>query len=236
MDRVTRLIRGLAGRPPFNRLYRSAIRLRFRLLQRARQGRPVLEQVAGYPLIVPPQVLNPRLFYSGDFLGRVLDNGLAPAGARVLDLGTGSGVVAVACARLGATVIATDINPHAVRAARINALLNEVEAAVDVRAGDLFEPVAGEQFDLVIFNPPYFSGEPRSPLEQALVSPDIIARFGAGLAAYLTPGGSALLLLSSLAAEEPILRRLYEQGWAASRAAVEELPLERLTLYRLVRR
>jgi HemK-related putative methylase len=233
---VNRLLRSLAGRPPFSRFYRSAIRLRFRLLQQVRKDRPVLEQVAGFPLVVLPQVLNPRLFYSGEFLGRVLDNGLVPVGPRVLDLGTGSGIVAVACARLGARVVATDINPLAVRAARINALLNHVETAVDVREGDLFSPVADELFDLVIFNPPYFSGRPQTLFEQALYSPDIIERFGAGLADHLTPQGWGLLLLSSLADEEHILRRLYEQGWAASQEVVEELPLERLALYRLARR
>jgi release factor glutamine methyltransferase len=236
MSIMSRLFLGLAGKPPFNKVYRSAIQLRYRLLQRVQKGQPVLEQVAGFPLIVLPQVLNPRLFYSGKFLAQALDRRLVPEGGRVLDLGTGSGIVALACARLGARVVATDISPLAVRSARINALLNQVEAAIDIRQGDLFDPVSAEQFDLVIFNPPYFSGEPQSLFEQALYSSDIIERFGDGLAAHLTPGGYGLLLLSSLAEEERILRSLQQQGWTAQQEVVNQLPLERLALYRLVRR
>jgi release factor glutamine methyltransferase len=112
-------------------------------------------------------------------------------------MGTGSGVGAVAAARLGAGVVAVDINPHAVRCARINALLNHVEDRVEVRQGDLFAAVAGERFDLVLFNPPYFRGTPRHILDAAWRSEDVAERFAAALPRHLTPGGRALLLLST---------------------------------------
>ncbi|MDX1664074.1 MAG: HemK2/MTQ2 family protein methyltransferase [Candidatus Promineifilaceae bacterium] len=219
------------------RLHLTATRLRFHLFQRRRARRPILEQVAGYPIVVPPQVFNPRWFYSGDFLARTLNAGMitpVKEGQRVLDMGTGSGVVAVVAASLGARVVAVDVNPHAVRAARLNALLNDVEPSVDVREGDLFEPVVGEQFDLVVFNPPYLSGAPQTPFEQALYNTGVVERFSAGLATYLTPGGSGLVLLSTLADEASFLRCFAADGFSRSSVAEERLLAETLTLYRLI--
>jgi release factor glutamine methyltransferase len=163
---------------------------------RRRLRRTVLERVDGVPLVVLPEVLNPRVFRTGAWLARAIPP--APgAGCRALDMGTGSGIGAVFAARRGYRVTAVDINPHAVRCARANALLNGVEAQVEVREGDLFAPVAGERFDLVLFNPPFFPGPPRDPLDAAWRSQDVIERFSAGLPGALAPGGRALLLLSS---------------------------------------
>jgi SAM-dependent methyltransferase len=74
--------------------------------------------------------------------------------ARALDMGTGSGVQALLLSRHADEVMATDLNPRALAFAAFNAALNGV-TTIDLRAGSLFEPVAGEQFDLVVSNPPY---------------------------------------------------------------------------------
>ena len=73
--------------------------------------------------------------------------------ARALDLGTGCGVQALHLAGHAGTVVATDVNPRALWTTRFNAALNGV--VVDVRDGSLFEPVAGERFDLIATNPPF---------------------------------------------------------------------------------
>ncbi len=74
-------------------------------------------------------------------------------GDEVLDLGTGSGILAVAAARLGARrVVALDTDPQAVKAARENAVANGVGDVVEVREGTLPEGVAGERFDLIVAN------------------------------------------------------------------------------------
>jgi methylase of polypeptide subunit release factors len=67
-----------------------------------------------------------------------------------------------------------------------------VEQQVDVRQGDLFAPVAGETFDLVLFNPPYYAGEPRDALTTPFAA-RACRRFAASRAA-LAPGGAALLV------------------------------------------
>ena len=74
-------------------------------------------------------------------------------GLRVLDLGTGSGVLAILASKLGAgNVVATDVSDRAIKIAKRNAEINGVE--IDFRVGDLFNPVRGELFDLIICNPP----------------------------------------------------------------------------------
>lgn len=74
--------------------------------------------------------------------------------ARVLDVGTGSGYLALRAARHAGTVVATDVSERALAFAHFNAALNGI-ANVETRAGSFFEPVAGEEFDLVVCNPPY---------------------------------------------------------------------------------
>jgi hypothetical protein len=73
---------------------------------------------------------------------------------RTLDLGTGCGVLAVLASRHSEHVWATDKNPRAVAFAQFNAALNGI-TNVECVTGDLFEPVTGRRFDLVICNPPY---------------------------------------------------------------------------------
>ncbi|WP_392507996.1 methyltransferase [Naumannella halotolerans] len=75
-----------------------------------------------------------------------------------LDLGTGCGVQSVHLADHADRVIATDLNPRALQLAAWTAALNDTE--IDLRAGDLYAPVAGEWFDLIVSNPPYVMSPP----------------------------------------------------------------------------
>jgi len=156
-----------------------------------------LERVAGMPILVIPTVANPKLLRTGAFLAAQLDGAVLNADTRVLDMGAGSGVCALAAARVAHRVVGVDINPVAVRCAGINALLNRLEARVEFRHGDLFTPVAGERFDLVLFNPPFLIGAPRDARDAAWRGVDVARRFATELRAHLTETGSALLLLSS---------------------------------------
>lgn len=156
-----------------------------------------LERVEGMPVVVMPSVANPKLLRTGAFFASCLTARTVRPGSRVLDLGTGSGVCALFAAKHGAEVVGVDINLDAVRCAHANAVLNSLEHRIDFRHGDLFTPVAGERFDLVLFNPPFLRGTPHSPREAAWYADDIASRFAARLGDHLLPGGSALLLLSS---------------------------------------
>lgn len=222
---------------PHSRPIRAGWRLfrqwRYRLFQRHRYDRLVLEQVAGLPLLVLPAVFNPKLLHSGEFLARSLTEGLVPSGGSVLDLGTGTGIGALVAARWAGRVVAVDINPAAVRCARVNALLQQREGRVEVREGDLFAPVADERFDLVLFNPPYYRGAPRDALDRAWRSPDVVERFAAELAGHLTPGGSALLVLSTVGETPAFLAAFRRHDLAVTGEATRDLGNESLLLLRL---
>ena len=212
--------------------YKVFLRLRFHLFQRHRYNRLALEWVGGVPLVVLPGVFNPALFFSSEFFVQSFAEKI-PAGATVLDLGTGSGVGAVVAARWAARVVAVDVNPAAVRCARLNAILNGVDNRVEVREGDLFAPVAGEQFDVVLFNPPYISGSPKNDLEKAFFSTGLERRFAEELHAHLKPSGYALVILSDISVhfEVAFVQALQEAGFSVEIVCQKFLPHERLTIY-----
>lgn len=214
--------------PAIIRIVRAWRWWRFRLTQSHRHRALVLERVGDLSLVVLPDVFNPALFPTGAFLTSQLD--LTP-GVRVLELGTGSGVVALTAARQGADVTATDLNPAAVRCASINALLNDLP--LGVLHGDLFAPVAGERFDVVLFNPPFFIGSPQDDYDRAWRATDVLDRFAAQLAGHLTPDGYALVVLSS-DGDLPGFRALCEVNQLAVETVAErDLVSERLVVWRL---
>jgi len=212
-------------------LARAWLKLRYRILSR-RYDRLVLEEIDGVPLVVMPQVFNPMLLRSGALMARALDRlPLEATNPSVLDLGTGSGVGAVFAARRGAMVTAVDINPAAVRCARINALLNEVDERIEVLGGDLFEPVEGRRFDLVLFNPPFYRGVPSDNLDHAWRGEDVFERFAAELDGALTPGGYALLTLSSDGDCDELLAELVAAGFYNEIVEQTDLINELVTIY-----
>lgn len=165
----------------------------WRTLAPREENRLRVTTVGDLRVIVLPGVFDGARLRTGAFLAAAI----GPLGARALDLGTGSGLGALVAARTAAQVIATDINPEAVRCARVNALAHHLEQRIEGRVGDLFEPVRGERFDAILFNPPYYRGQPRDLSDAAWRSPDVFDRFLRELPAHLTPDGRALVVLSS---------------------------------------
>jgi HemK-related putative methylase len=156
-----------------------------------------LERLLDMRIMVIPGVANPKLLRTGAFFASRLDARLIGPGTSVLDMGTGSGICALFAARHARRVVAVDISAAAVRCTRLNSTLNELEGRVDVRHGDLFAPVAGERFDLVLFNPPFFLGTPKDDRDAAWRSNDVARRFAVDVGKHLEPAGAALVLLSS---------------------------------------
>ncbi len=140
-------------------------------------------------------------------------------GARVADICTGSGVLAVTAALHGAgAVSATDCSRRAVWSARLNARLNGV--VVGAVRGDLLKPVGGRQFDLIVSNPPYVPAENDDlPSHGAARAWDagrngraLIDRLCDEAPAHLRPGGTLLLVHSSVCDERSTLERLQSRG------------------------
>lgn len=112
-----------------------------------------------------------------------------------LDVGAGCGLQALLASRHTHRVVATDVNPRAVAIAGLNARLNGARN-LECREGDLFEPVAGDQFDLVVANPPYVISPDSNLLfrDSGLGPGELCARIAAEAAAHLTEGGFACML------------------------------------------
>ncbi|ARC56092.1 Ribosomal RNA small subunit methyltransferase C [Frondihabitans sp. 762G35] len=118
---------------------------------------------------------------------------------RALDLGTGCGIQALHASRHARHVVATDISARALEFGRFNAALNLVDG-IDWRLGSLFEPVAGETFDLIVSNPPFVI-TPRVPgvpsyeyRDGGMVGDALVATVVAEAGEHLAPGGIAQLL------------------------------------------
>ena len=189
----------------------AEVALRFEaLLERRRAGEPVayLTGTQGFwtlELEVSPATLIPR-----PETELLVELALAripiDAAARIADLGTGSGAIALAIAkeRPRAAVMATDASSAALEVARRNATRNRI-ATVEFREGDWLAPLAGETFDLIASNPPYIADgdphlgegdlrfEPPTALSSGADGLDAIRRIVGDAPAHLASGGWLLL-------------------------------------------
>jgi release factor glutamine methyltransferase len=156
------------------------------------------------------------------------------------DVGTGTGVVALAMARRGARVVAVDVNPHAARLARANAAANGLADRIAVVRGSLLAPLRGP-FDLIVFNPPYLpvEGESRAELARAWEGGaggiGWAPLFVAGLHRALAPGGRALVLLSSLGDPRSFAELAVARGFLPEVVAEAKLPWELLQVFQVRR-
>jgi HemK-related putative methylase len=214
----------------------KALYWHYRLFRRKRHDAVVVERIGDFSLLVLPGVLNPKVTRTGAFFASQLQADLVGPGTEVLDMGTGSGVCAIAAARYAGYVVAVDINPAAVRCTQINALINALENKIEVAHGDLFAPVKGRCFDVVLFNPPFIRGVPGNDADRAWRSMDVAERFAAGLAEHLTSSGFALILLSTYGDASEFVRQFRRWDFDISIVAERAFVNEKLTLLRLRQR
>jgi release factor glutamine methyltransferase len=134
-------------------------------------------------------------------------------GDRVLEVGCGSGIVSVFASDIASMVVATDLNPYAVRCATGN--------GVTVVKTDLYAGLKGT-FDLIVFNPPYLPTSKNERLggwDDLMLDggPDgrkTIARFLNGIRELLSQSGQVLLLVSSLTGVSEVSRSMQDAGLA----------------------
>jgi release factor glutamine methyltransferase len=214
------------------------------LIARRAEGEPVAyltgrREFWSLPLKVTPAVLVPR--HETELLVELALKLLPKAEARsVLDLGTGSGAVALAIAseRPHARVAGVDVSPAALGVARDNSRSLGL-ANVTWRLGSWFDAVPGERFDLVVANPPYVAdGDPAleslaaEPALALLAGPrglDALAAIVADAPRHLAPGGSLLLEHGSTQPLE-VARLLEENGFYDVRSELDFAGLPRVTL------
>lgn len=207
----------------------EAPRAAFRdLVRRRAEGTPVAYLVGrkeffSLPLTVSPAVLIPRPDTETvvvEFLALMKDH----ESPRAVDVGTGSGCIALACLSRhpSARFVAIDLSPDALAVARGNAERLDLASRVDVREGDLLEPVRSDgPFDAILSNPPYIptddipglepgvrDHEPHTALDGGPDGLRIVARLISAAPALLRPGGHLILEIGS--AQEAPVRALIE--------------------------
>lgn len=159
-------------------------------------------------------------------------------GEKILDMGTGCGILAVIAAEKASRVVAVDVNPHAVNCAKKNADLNGVGTKVEVCQGNLFSSVKGnEWFDLILFNAPYLPVERyegKSWIEKAWsggkTGRTVIDQFIDAAPSYLTEKGRILLVQSTLSDVNETLVKLSGNGLDAEIIAEKKSLFESIML------
>jgi release factor glutamine methyltransferase len=160
-------------------------------------------------------------------------------GERVLDLGTGCGMLGILAAKIATGVVAVDFSPHAIRCAKENSALNSVCGKIDFVQASLFTALNQTAiFDLILFNAPYLPSEENetaSWIDRAWAGGangrEVVDRFISEVPLHLKSCGRVLLMQSTLTGVEETLRKFSEQGLDATVKAEQKLPFfETLTL------
>ena len=178
-------------------------------------ARPDRLSLLGFDLVVAPGVLNPRHFLSSRFLAEYVA-GLNLAHKRVAEVGTGSGLAALAAARAGAHVTALDVDPAAVQCAWENGRRNGLADRIHFLRSDVWEGVdPALQFDLVISNPPFYPRNAHGPGDLAFAAGagySFFSRLAGGLRSRLAENGSLVLVHSSDVSISEVTARLQPAG------------------------
>jgi len=199
-----------------------------------------MTRAGGFRLSVRPTVFHPRFFISSEcfaeFIGR-----LDLRGKQVLDIGTGSGILALAAARARADkVIAADINPNAALSAADNARANGLDERVTAVCGNLLSALAPRPlFDVILSSPPKHAGEPRDLADRGWhAGPsyrDVAALFEQARE-RLKPCGRLYVMVSSDTDLDLFGRLIDEAGFCARLAHEHSIYIESLIVYELVPR
>jgi release factor glutamine methyltransferase len=158
-------------------------------------------------------------------------------GDKVLEIGTGSGIVAMYASKLTNEVTVTDINFNAIELAEKNFKKNNIEN-IEILFGNLFEPIKNRKFDVILFNTPYLPTEIEDILDDDLNyafdggkdGRKVIDLFLNEVKNHLNDGGKVQLIQSSLSDIEKTLDKLDKLGFVAEIAKEERFFFEQVVL------
>jgi release factor glutamine methyltransferase len=230
---------GRRGTPhgPFRRSLRRFIHFwSYHLILKRRDIR--VTRAAGFRLTVRPTVFHPRYFISSERFAEFIGT-LDLSGKHVVDIGTGTGILALAAARAGAeNVLATDINPNAALSANENARANGLGGSVTGLCTNLLAAVAPRPlFDVILSSPPKHAGEPRNLADRGWhAGPqyrDVAALFEQARQRLKT-GGRLYVMVSSDTDLDLFSSLIEKAGFRARQVAEYSLVIESLIIYELL--
>ena len=158
-------------------------------------------------------------------------------GQSVLEIGTGTGIVAMYASRLTDKITVSDINFDACELARKNFEANNIEN-IEILFGNMFEPVEKRKFDVILFNTPYLPTEDDEVIDDTinyafdggLNGRKVIDLFLNEVGNHLNDGGIVQMIQSSLSGNEETLEKLDNLGFIAEIKASEHFFFEDITL------
>jgi release factor glutamine methyltransferase len=186
------------------------------LLQHAVLSRRTHAAIGGIRMTIEPGVFHPNFFHTSKLMARYVA-AMHPEGKRILDMGTGSGILALHAAAGGGLVTAVDISPAALACAKSNAQLNGLGDNIVFLQSDLFDSISrSSRFDAILWNPPFYPSEPVNDADRAWkagTSYRVIDRFASTVRPFLSPGGTVTLILSAFVDVPMILSMFRGQGF-----------------------
>jgi release factor glutamine methyltransferase len=216
-------------------LRRSIHSLAYHFVLSRRRDR--VTRAAGFRLTVRPTVFHPRYFLSSECFAGFISR-LDLTGRQVADIGTGSGILALAAARAGAGhVVAADINPNAAFAAAENARGNGLGNRVAALSSDLLSALTPRPlFDVILSSPPKHAGEPRDLADRGWhAGPGYrdVAAFFDQARERLKPGGRVYVMVSSDSDLDLFGRLINRAGFCARVAYERSILIESFIIYEL---
>ncbi|MFX1519055.1 MAG: methyltransferase [Promethearchaeota archaeon] len=194
---------------------------------------PYSVKIGKTSFVIFPGVFDPKISISSVLLANKIS---VKPNESVLDMGTGSDILAIIAAKQAKDVIAIDINPHAIQCTYINTNLQKVNKKVSLIISNLFTALGkGELFDLIIFNPPYFRKSARNMIERAWCNTNIL-QFLSQSKHFLKPKGRILITYSSMGDLESLHEAFDRLGFSAKNKEEKSLFFEKIHVFELKER
>jgi len=198
--------------------------LLLRLLHKRKK--PRLINFLGKKILLCPGVFDPRTITTKFFI----KNMQIKHKSKVLDLGTGTGIIAIFAAKKAKKVIAVDKSKKAINCAKQNAKINNINNIAFIKS-DLFEKVK-EKFDIILFQPPYIKGKAKKEIDHTFIENNTVKRFLHVARKYLHKKGYIIMSYSTLGELENMLK-IAKTYYKINQIAKKRFLFEKIFLFKL---
>ncbi len=191
-----------------------------------RRKKPQLIDFLGKKTLLCPGVFDPRTITTKFFI----KNMQIKHKSKVLDLGTGTGIIAIFAAEKAEEVIAVDKSKTAINCAKQNAKINNINNITFIKS-DLFEKIK-EKFDTILFQPPYIKGKAKKEIDHAFIESNTVKRFLHEARKYLNKKGYIIMSYSTLGELENMLKQA-KRYYKVNLIAKKRFLFEKIFLFKL---